>query len=318
MENIIKPQISKITEKENDTAIFEIKPCYPGFGITIGNALRRVLFSSLPGAAITSFKIKGANHEFTSIPNVMEDVTQLIINLKKIRIKMNSSEEVTATIKVSGEKKIKAGDIEVPSNVEIVNKNLHIAALTDKKAELEMTLTIQKGIGYVPAEKMEGKDAPIGTISIDALFSPIIKVNYDVEDMRVGQMTNYNKINFEIQTDGTITPKEAMDSATEILINQFKSIAGKSIESETEEKAAEQTSEIEEKDEDADNPEALKVSELDISKRTIGALEENKIKTVSKLASKSKNEISELPGLGAKGVEEIISALTNIGLSLKE
>lgn len=318
MENIIKPQISKITEKENDTAIFEIKPCYPGFGITIGNALRRVLFSSLPGAAITSFKIKGANHEFTSIPNVMEDVTQLIINLKKIRIKMNSSEEVTATIKVSGEKKIKAGDIEVPSNVEIVNKNLHIAALTDKKAELEMTLTIQKGIGYVPAEKMEGKDAPIGTISIDALFSPIIKVNYDVEDMRVGQMTNYNKINFEIQTDGTITPKEAMDSATEILINQFKSIAGKSIESETEEKAAEQTSKTKEKDEDADNQEALKVSELDISKRTIGALEENKIKTVSKLASKSKSEISELPGLGAKGVEEIINALTNIGLSLKE
>lgn len=318
MESIINPKISKVLDKENNMAVFEIKPCYPGYGITLGNALRRVLISSLPGAAITNMRIKGVSHEFSTIQGVLEDIVQISLNLKQVRIKMDSEEKVSATIKVSGEKEITAADIEVPSNIEIVNKNLHIASITDKKTEVEIMLTIEKGIGYIPTEKVEDKDLPIGTIIIDALFSPVIKVNYEVEDIRVGKMTNYNQVNLEIQTDGTVTPKEALDHALNILINQFKSICGEEVSCLSEIKTGEIEKKETEIDTDANNPEALKISELDLPKRIVTILEDNKIKTVNKLAGKSKKDISEISGMGAKAVEEVVKALKNIGLSLKE
>lgn len=319
MDEIINPKISKVIDKENNTAVFEIKPCYPGYGITLGNALRRALISSLPGAAITNIRIKGAGHEFSTIAGVLEDIVQITLNLKQVRIRMNSEEKVSASLKILGEKEITAGDIKVPSNVEIVNKDLHIATLTDKKSELDMAIAIEKGIGYVPSEKAQQADFPIGTIVLDAIFSPVVKVKYGVEDIRVGGMTNYNKINLEIQTDGTIAPQGALNHALSILINQFKSIAGEEADLGLNKADSEKEKpEIEEVDFDANNPEALKISELELSKRIAGILEENKIKTVNKLASKSRKDIAELSGLGNKGIEEIIKALNSIGLSLKE
>lgn len=320
MEGITNPKISKILDKENNLSVFEIKPCYPGYGLTLGNSLRRVLISSLPGAAITSIRLKGATHEFSTIPGVLEDIVQITLNLKQVRIKMGAEQKISASLKVSGEKKITAGNIEVPSNVEILNKDLHIATITDKKAEIDMILTIEKGIGYVPSEKAENTDFPIGTIILDAIFSPVLKVNYEVEDIRVGGMTNYNKINLEIQTDGTVSPQGSLSYALNILINQFRSISGEEILDNAQKEISEKSEAESEKDTDVDanNPEALKVSELELSKRTMGILEDNKIKTVNKLASKSKKDISGLTGLGNKGVEEIIKALGNMGLSLKE
>lgn len=317
MENITKPEISKISEEKN-SAVFEIKPCYPGYGLTLGNALRRVMLSSLPGAAITNIRIKGASHEFSTIPNVLENIVEIILNLKQVRIKLNNSDErIEAELKASGEKEVKAGDIAVPGGVEIINKDLHLAALTDKKANFEMAITIEKGIGYSLTEKNQAKENAIGSIAIDAIFSPVVKVNYEVEDMRVGQMTNYNKIRMRIETDGTMNPEEALARSAGILVDQFRSFAGETEAEQPEAEEKKEQKEIEE-DEYAEAPEALKVSELGLPKRITSILEENKIKTVNKLAGKSKKAISELPGMGSKGLAEIDKALNELGLSLKD
>jgi len=319
MENIIKPKIIKVSEDKNNTAIFEIKPCYPGYGMTLGNALRRVLLSSLSGAAITDVKIKGVSHEFTTVPNVLEDFVEILLNLKQVRLKMDSSEEsLQAELKISGEKEVKAGDIKTPTGVQVVNKNLHIATVTDKKASLEMTFTIKKGIGYAEVRQNE-KDIAVGAIAIDAIFSPVVKVNYEIENMRVGQMTNYNKIKMEIQTDGTIDPEESLVYAVKILVNQFRSLIDDDQEDEEAVHGEIKEEDVKEDfDEYAEAPEALKISELELSKRTVKILEENNIQTVNKLASKSKEAISNLPGIGAKGFDEISGALNELGLSLKE
>ncbi len=306
MENIILPKSPEIMKKDGNMTTFEIKPCYPGYGLTLGNALKRVLISSLPGAAITSIFIKEASHEFSTIPNVMEDVMEIILNLKQIRVKMEGDEEISATIKVSGEKEIKAGDINFPSGVSVVNKDQHIATLTDKKATLEMTLHVKKGIGYVPAETNE-PDETIGTISIDAIFSPIVKVNYNVENMRVGQMTDYNKIIMEIETDGSIDSKEALDYAIQILVKQFNAIAG------------ENNGEYADKnDKDIINNSVNDIEKIGLSKRTAGILEDNGVISVSELINKTKEELSDLQGMGAKGLKEIETACEKAGLSLKK
>lgn len=306
MENIILPKSPEVIKKDGNTTTFEIKPCHPGYGLTLGNALKRVLISSLPGAAIASIFIKEASHEFSTIPNVMEDVMEIILNLKQVRVKMEGDEEISATVKVSGEKEIKAGDINFPSGASVVDKDQHIATLTDKKATLEMTLHIKKGIGYVPAETNE-PDETIGTISIDAIFSPIVKVNYNVENMRVGQMTDYNKITMEIETDGSVDPEKALDDAIQILVKQFNAIAG--------ENNDESLNEINKNSaEDKSND----IEKLGLSKRTASILEDNEIVSVSELTNKTKKELSDLQGMGAKGLKEIESACEEAGLSLKE
>lgn len=321
MDNIIKPEILKISEEKN-SAVFEIKPCYPGYGLTLGNALRRVLLSSLSGAAITSIKIKGISHEFTTIPHVMEDAVEIMLNLKQVRIKVDSTDEViTAELKVSGEKEIKAGDIVVSNGAEIINKDLHIATMADKKASVEMSFVIEKGIGYRHVDKSQIESMPVGSIALDAMFSPVVKANYEIEDMRVGQMTNYNKIKMQIETDGTMEPEQALLKSSVILVGQFKSLIGESFAEEASAANAENENKDQaktEEDEYAEAPESLKVSELGLSKRTVAILEENKIKTVNKLANKSKKVISELSGIGAKGLAEIDKALNELGLSLKD
>jgi DNA-directed RNA polymerase subunit alpha len=216
------PLQPKIIEKKGNWARFEIEALYPGYGVTIGNSLRRVLISSLPGAAVTQMKIKGVSHEFSTIPGVLEDVITIMLNLKQLRFRVFADEPQKATLKVKGEKEVLGSDFEYPAQVELINKDLHIATLTDKKAELEMEIQIEKGIGYLPREARRQKEKlEIGVIPLDAIFTPIKRVSFKVENMRVGERTDFDRLFLEIETDGTISPQEAFSQASEILVKHF-------------------------------------------------------------------------------------------------
>jgi len=218
------PQKPKIIKKGENQAIFEIDGCYPGYGLTLGNAFRRVLLSSLPGAAITAVKIKGVSHEFSTIPHILEDVIHIILNLKQIRFKVNAPESLPlkVSLKVVGEKEVKAKDIKLTAELEIINRDAHIATLTDKKAKLEMEIEIQNGLGYMPVEQRKKEKLEIGAIAVDAIFGPIRKINYEVENMRVGDRTDFNRLKIDIETDGSITPEEAFSKAADILVDHFQ------------------------------------------------------------------------------------------------
>lgn len=203
-----------------------IEPCYPGYGTTLGNALRRVLLSSLPGAAVTAIKIAGADHEFSTIPGVKEDVVDLLLNVKQLRLKVFSAEPASLRLKVSGEREVTAADIEAGSAAEVINRDLHLATLTDKKAALDIELVAQQGRGYVPVEAREGQKLDIGTIAVDALYSPVRRVGYTVENVRVGQMTNYDKLVLDVETDGSISPLEAVKQASQLLTDHLGVIVG--------------------------------------------------------------------------------------------
>jgi DNA-directed RNA polymerase subunit alpha len=215
------PQKPKISKKEKNTAIFEIEALYPGYGVTIGNALRRVLLSSLEGAGVTQMKIKGVSHEFSTIPGVLEDVVTIMLNVKQLRFKMIGETPQMATLKVKGEGKVKGSDFELPAQLELVNPDCHIATLTSKNAKLEMEILVEKGIGYLPRERKRKEKLEIGVIPVDAIFTPVKRVAIKTENMRVGERTDFDRLFLEIETDGTITPEEAFNSACEILINQF-------------------------------------------------------------------------------------------------
>ena len=213
---------------------FEIGGLYTGYGLTITNALRRVLLSSIPGYAITQFRIKGVDHEFSTVPGLVENIVDLTLNLKQIRLKMLTDEPQTLTLKTKGEKEITAGDIEVPAQVKILNPELHVATLSDKSASLEMELVVEKGLGYWPVENRKSEKAIIGLIQIDSLFSPVLKVSYDVESMRVGERADFNRVKMTIETDGSLTPSSALHKAAKILVDHFTKI-GDLIEVEAEE-----------------------------------------------------------------------------------
>lgn len=228
MEKLLLP--SKILfekSKEPNKATMTVEPCYFGYGTTLGNALRRVLLSSLPGAAVTSVKIKGVDQEFSSIEKVKEDALDICLNLKKLRMKVFSKEPVKLTLQAKGEKDVVAADFDKNSDVEIINEDLHICTLTDKKASLEMEVTVEQGRGYLPTEERVKEDVEIGSILIDALFSPVQKIGYKVEPSRVGDITNYDKLTMEIETDGTIAPEEAVSQAAQILIEHFSLLTEK-------------------------------------------------------------------------------------------
>jgi DNA-directed RNA polymerase subunit alpha len=216
--------IKKISETNTD-GVFEIEGLFNGYGLTLGNTLRRTLFSSLPGAAITQVKIKGVEHEFSSIPNVIEDVVEICLNLKKIRIRLFTDEPQELTLKVKGEKEVSASDIKLNSDVKLITPDIHIATLSSKSADFEMELKVERGLGYVPTEARKFEKLPIGTIALDALFSPVVKVNFTVENMRVGDRTDYNRLKLEIKTDGTITPSSALHKASKILQDHFEKIS---------------------------------------------------------------------------------------------
>lgn len=281
-----------------------IEPLYPGYGVTIGNALRRVLLSSLPGAAVVAVKIKGIDHEFSTIPNVTKDVVDIILNLKQLRLRVDSLEPVRLELKVKGQKQAKASDIRKDSRVEIVNPDLVIATLDNKNAELAMEIIVQQGRGYVPVEMRESEKLEIGIIAVDAIYTPIRNVNFSVENVRVGQITNYDKLTITMETDGTITGREAMDIASQILVDHFSLL--KTFQIEKEEKV-ELGMGSEVKPEPIQEPEDLKT--LGLSNRAYNALLRNNIRTVAALKKLTSEELMSLEGLGKKSVDEIISIL---------
>ncbi|MBI5306490.1 DNA-directed RNA polymerase subunit alpha [Candidatus Wolfebacteria bacterium] len=222
LSNTVK--IKKISETDTE-GVFEIEGLYSGYGLTLGNALRRALLSSLPGAAITQFKIKGVKHEFSTIPGVKEDVIEIILNLKKVRFKFYADEPQTLLLKVKGEKKVNAGDIESSAQVEVVNSESPIMTLTSKNAEVEMELIVEKGLGYASAESRKANKLPVGVIAIDAFFTPIVSVNFNIENMRVGDRTDYNRIKFSVITDGSIAPSKAFHKAANVLKDHIEKVA---------------------------------------------------------------------------------------------
>ncbi|MDD5290627.1 MAG: DNA-directed RNA polymerase subunit alpha [Patescibacteria group bacterium] len=228
MQNIALPQKIdfKDGEKPNQGLVI-IEPCYPGYGMTLGNCLRRVLLSSLPGAAITGVKIKGADHEFMALPHIKEDVLQIILNLKKLRVKVFSEEEVKLELDVHGKKEVKAGDIAKNAQVEIKNPDLVLAHITDMAGSLNMEIYVSQGRGYRPVENIENENKEIGYMEMDSVFSPVFSASVKVENTRVGKMTNWDKLILDIITDGTITPREAFEQAVAILIEQFNSLTEK-------------------------------------------------------------------------------------------
>ncbi len=215
------PTQPKIVKKEDNKALFEIDALYPGYGITVGNSMRRVLLSSLQGAAVTQMKIKGVAHEFSTIPGVKEDVITIMLNLKKLRFRVFVDEPQTATLRIKGEKEVKGSDFELPSQIELINKDSHIASLTAKSSDLELEITVEKGTGFLAREGRKKEKVEIGTIPLDAIFTPIRRVSVKVENMRVGDRTDFDKLSLEIETDGTITPESAFKQASETLVKHF-------------------------------------------------------------------------------------------------
>jgi DNA-directed RNA polymerase subunit alpha len=333
---ITLPNKPKIVEAKKNKAVFEIENCYPGYGTTLGNSFRRVLLSSLPGAAVTGVKIKGVQHEFSTIPHIKEDVVQIILNLKQVRFRMHIDGPAKATLKIKGEKEVTAADIKTSSDLEVVNPEARIAALTDKKAELEMELEVERGLGYSAAELRKKGKIEIGKIAVDAIFTPVLQVNYSIEPMRVGERTDYDRLRLTIITDGTITPKEAFSQAVQILVDHFEVMTaiGGGEKAETKEKkkksarkAADKAIKKEarkaadaKKKRAGDKKDALssKIEDLKISSRTVTALREAGLKTAAGLIRKSKEDLAEIEGLGEKGVTEIKRILGRLGLTLKE
>lgn len=215
------PSTPTIAEKKDNFAIFKIEGLYPGYGVTIGNSLRRVLLSSLEGAAITQVKIKGAPHEFSTLPGVLEDAVMILINLKQLRFKLHTDEPQKAKLLVKDEKEVKGSDFEMPTQLELANKDAHIATLTAKKSELEIEIQVERGMGYESAEMRKQNKLDIGTIAIDAIFTPVRRVSYRVENMRVGDRTDFDRLFIELETDGTVAPEEAISTASEILVKHF-------------------------------------------------------------------------------------------------
>ena len=321
MQTVSIPQKPKYTPIDEKSGKFEILGCYPGYGMTLGNALRRVLLASLEGAAVTSVKIKGVSHEFSTMDGVMEDAVQIILNLKKIRFKMHSEEPVKVSLKFKGEGKVTAKEIKCPSSVEVVNTDQIIATVTDKKVEFELELEISRGLGYVPIDQQNRPEKEIGVIAIDAVYTPIRRVNYEVENMRVGKRTDYNKITLEIATDGSITPEEAFKKAVTILVEQFSVLGGIEV---VEEAPVVEVKEAELVEEVVAAPEALdplkiKVSELkNLSTRTLNVLEASKITKIKDIIKFNEEGLLSLEGMGDKGIKEIKKSIGEFGITLKQ
>jgi len=312
IQNIHLPQVKTITE-EGNIGVFSVGPLYPGYGMTLGNSLRRVILSSLPGAAVTAVKIDGITHEFTTIPHIKEDVVELILNLKQLRVRMHTEEEQYLYLSASGEGKVTAKNIKAPSQVEVVNPDLHIAILDNAKAKLEIEIKVENGRGYVPVEKREGEKLQVGMIAVDAIYTPIKKVRYSVEKTRVGQMTDLDKLVIEVETDGTISPKEAVELSADILVDHFSVVAGKDL---GKVGIPAEAKKVEKSAEDA----ALKilVEEINLSPRTTNALLNNDIKTIADVLSLTDEELRSLKGFGNKAYQEVREKIDELGFNFEE
>jgi DNA-directed RNA polymerase subunit alpha len=319
--NIILPSKPRVVSENAQKGVYEIDGLYPGYGHTLGNSLRRIVLSSLPGAAITSIKIDGVAHEFSTIEGVKEDVVLILLHLKKLRFKMTTDESQIATISVKGAKKVTGADIQVSGQLEVLNPELYIAELTDKNAELSIEMRVDRGLGFVPRDVHEKGKVEVGTIAVDAIFTPIRRVSYEVENMRVGDKTNHNRLRMHIETDGTISPREALEHSIKIMINQLAAIVGFS-ESEIAESTAAEAPEMSEdagEESKDDMSEVLKtrIDTLDFSTRILNALQNAGIRTLGGLARKKKEDLLEIEGMGEKGITEIKKILSGYGITLK-
>lgn len=310
-----KPRI-EITDLSQDGTYgkFSVEPLERGYGTTLGNSLRRILLSSLPGAAISSIKIDGVLHEFSVLPGVKEDVTEIILNLKNLAIKNNSDspEPKIAYIDMVGEGEVKAGDIKVDADIEIMNPDLHIATLSGgagSKLFIEMTIT--KGRGYISADKNKRPDQAIGLIPIDSLYTPVRRVNFVVEDTRVGQTTDYDKLTLEVWTNGTITPDDAVSLGAKILNEHLKLFIDLS------DNAKNAEIMVEKEEGKKEKVLELSIEELDLSVRSYNCLKRAGINTVEDLANKTEEDMMKVRNLGRKSLEEVLNKLAELGLSLK-
>ncbi|MDO8558095.1 MAG: DNA-directed RNA polymerase subunit alpha [bacterium] len=327
MQIILLPEPPKIVKKKGNRAQIHITGCSPGYGMTLGNALRRVLLSSLPGAAITGIKIKGVSHEFVAIPGVMEDATILMLNLKQVRFLMHAEEGTfRVTLSKKGKGEVKAGDIQTSSDLEVANPELHLATLTSGDAELEMELEVEKGLGYVPVEEHRREKVEVGLIALDALFSPIKRVNYEVENMRIGDRTDFNRIRFDIETDGTMSPEAAFSRAVEILVEHFErlrelrgadaliDVAG----AESSQEGMGPKGETEKLQGVSSSTEEGGIADLKLKTRIAHALETAHLRTIQDITAKTEDELLATEGLGEKAVKEIKKAIGKMGLTLAE
>lgn len=316
-QNINLPSKPKIIKEEGNKGIYEIDGLYPGYGYTLGNSIRRIIISSIPGVAITSLSIEGVKHEFSTIEGIKEDVISIILNLKAINFVVHGDELQKIHLKVKGPKIITAKDIEHSSSVEIVNKDAYICEITDK-VSLDIEMNLEKGMGYISKEQVEKERTAIGAISLDASFTPVKRASYEVENMRIGDRTDHNRLRLIIETDGTISPREVLEFSIATMITQLQSIIGFKEAESNEEGILSDGSIIDEKNDLDNSPTKIKIEDLEFSTRTENALISGGIKTLSGLLKKSEGDLKALGGLGDKAIEEIKELLDGKGLTLKK
>lgn len=303
---IVLPTPTRAVLEQDAKGVYEIDGLYPGYGNTLGNSIRRILLSSLQGAAITQVKIEGVSHEFSTMENVLEDVVTLLLNLKQLRFRLHGNEPQICTIDVHGAKEVKGKDIKCPTQLEVINTDHHIATLTNKNAKFAVELTIERGLGFVPSENLTREKVPVGTILLDAIFSPIRRVNYEVENMRVGDRTDYNRLRLTIETDGSLSPREALKRALTIMRDHIDTISVFADE-EGAESPMQNTEEI-----------SSVLSTLHISPRVQNILIEAGIHAPEDLSSKTEGDLLSIEGIGEKALTDIKKAMHKVGLSLKE
>jgi len=313
--SITLPSKPRIVNEDEMEGTYEIDGLYPGYGHTLGNSLRRIILASIPGAAITSVKIEGVEHEFSTMTGVKEDIVTILLNLKKLRFEIIGGEGQTVKLSVKNAQKVTGADLELPGQVRLLNPNSYICEVTDK-ISFDAEFRVERGLGYVAREQLKKDRVEIGEIAVDASFSPIRRANYEVENMRVGDRTDFNRLRIAIETDGTISPRKALESAIEIMITQLKSIIGfreeevveaAAVPGESEAQLPENTTEVMK----------TRIEDLELSSRTVSALEKEGIRTVGGLARKREVDLVDIEGLGPKSIQEIKRALANFGIILK-
>lgn len=322
---IIMPSKPVVLSEDDRKGTYQIEGLYPGYGHTLGNSLRRIILSSLPGFAVTSLKLEGADHEFATLSGIKEDVVSIILNIKKLRFKVVGDEDHSVSINFSGLGKVTAKDIKVPVGVEVVDPNAYIAEVTDKNTSFKADMTLEKGLGYLPKEVIQKDKMDIGAIALDTIFTPIRRASYEVEQMRVGNRTDFNRLIISLETNGDITPREALEKSIILMIEQLKSIVDfqepepepEPEEDVVEEKEEEKVNSKSDKVESEEEIQKTRIEDLDLSSRTQKALANASIRTVGGLARKKEEDILAIAGLGERGLQEIKRVLSNFGIVLK-
>ncbi len=306
--HIILPKSPVLVKEVNASqASYAIEPLNPGYGVTIANSLRRVMLSSLEGVAVTHYSIKGVSHEFSTIPHVLEDVIDITLNIKALRFNAVIDSPTILTIKAQGSKVVTGKDIKLPGGITIINPEAPILTLTDKDAKVEIELVIEKGVGFRKEAEQEGQ-AEVGLIAVDSIFTPVVRVSYDVEDTRVGDKTNYNRIVFHITTDGTIAPVDVITKSAAILVEQFSALSGDIAITPAVKEEEQESSELE--------VSSIKIETLDLPQRTIKALESAGIKNIAQLAQFTKADLLEIKGLSAAAIKKLIEQVAVYDITL--